>query len=314
MISPILCICQINDSLEYLCNQITTVKDSSESNYPLVHRSSNYEFQILNDTLFIETAVKSKYKTADSDTIYYENKKYKAKLKDIQSIATVTERYGSKAYGYNKSFLEVSSLRSYLLFKETYSDGKSKKNIIDTDLISIPIYKLEDTTTFKQLAQLINNEANIKENHIDPNCKFDEIKIPRSENNLILAINENGLEVPIKLNKNPALNDELYTVLRSYIEKENIAKLYGLIVLNSNQKIEYLSSYQNEMHNFYESLDNLSFGMNAVKESGFLKITNRQLNEILNLLNEQNWEVGRCKGIEVNCYFDFSIENKNYKN
>ena len=56
-LSPIQGFGQLNDSLAYYCSQVKTVKDSSESNYPLVHRSSDYTIRILNDTLFIEAIV-----------------------------------------------------------------------------------------------------------------------------------------------------------------------------------------------------------------------------------------------------------------
>lgn len=300
---------QINDSLNFLSNQVRTVRDTSESTYPLVFRSCNYGFKILDDTLQIEYSEESKYKTNDSENIQYSNRIYTANLRDISEINVLNEIIGSEYAKYESSFFEIHALRSYGLFKVKNLEANVET---ETDLISIPIFRLKDTTNFRKIGSLIKNYGNIKDNYIDPSCEFQEIKLGNLKNNSFLAMFENGLEDSIKLNRNCQLNDELSKVLMSYLELENIKKFYGTIVLNANDSIEFISSYQNDMYNFYNSLDSLSMGQEAMREIAYLKITNEQLNEITTLLSKQNWETGKCNGVKVNSYFDFHLENKSY--
>jgi hypothetical protein len=89
-------------------------------------------------------------------------------------------------------------------------------------------------------------------------------------------------------------------------------KFYGTIAINENDEIFFLSSYQNEMFNYYESLDCLSLSQEILKERAHLSISNETLENLYSIIKHAEWKTGKCYGQKVNSYTYFHVSNDKY--
>lgn len=301
---------QLNEQLKIICDSIKTIDDNTDSNYSHLSRSREYQMTIMSDTLSIQ--VKSRDKLVGSNDPRddrFSNDVYKMNIHDIGAINFISNSHDNYGYKWTEYLLEFISLRYYPLFNRKADSG----TIIKDEAFTFQVINQSDTIFFKELVHLLNENIDVQNNYIEPNCETLEITLNGGAARKMEIIEFDNLELPILLNENQDLEKEIHRILIDYIVQENIKKVYGSIVINSNNQFEYFDSYQNQMYNHLNSLDTVPAGYRVMRETAYLKITDEQNDNLTKLLKNQSWQTGSCKGNLVNSYFSFLVENEKFR-
>lgn len=306
---PVLVEAQINDSLKIICELIEVKNDSTCFNCDAFIKSRNYDIQLFEDTLIIKiNSVDSLKWSNDPQDRHVSIDVYKLNINDIKHINYISSKKQLYDLNWVESYIEFSTLREYPLFKHKY-----KGSIQKTDMIKLHLVNQNDTINFKKLYNFFVEHLDLESNYIPPSCNVENITLNTIVPQKINLIEQNNLEEPIRLNGTDNLDQELQRILMDYLVQENLMKLYGDIIINQNNEMIHFESYQNEMHNYLNTLDSIPASFSVLKETGFLKLTDKHKLQIENLLKDQDWKTGKCNKQLVNSYFDFYVENKDYK-
>lgn len=299
---------QINDSLFVLVSQ-TKVKDFVWDPYtPYRLISVAFDIQINNDSLYItnNTINTLKYENEDSE-VMSSSHKYIANIKDIGKIDfinnLITPKYGEPFYDCK---IEIESIKDQETFDSIYDNGTKRK----TWHIPIRVWKLSDSTKFKQISELLNN-------YVQPNLNYQPADCSTTKNHEwsgkeINAIDNIRTESQIHLNGNLCTEQEIKKLTKELLFNQNIKGILGYLIIDEENQLESVWTEQNNLYILFNSENEIPLGMKTIKEN-IGTMTNEQLNELTKVLNSQIWKTGKCEGKSQRTYFDFAIKNNKYK-
>jgi len=299
---------QINDQLQVICDSMAVEKDTTCYNCDSFAKDRKYKITIDEDTLTVLVDAVDQHRTSKDPRdrhVYVDI--YKVNVHDLDRITFKYQLKKLYDLEWEESYVEIAALRDYPLIKHNYRGSD-----LETAMFKIWVINQQDTVHFKQLASLLNTHLSLDSNTIPPSCEVESHTLNTSPPQRKNLIENHNLEEAIQLDRSTDLNEELKKILLPYLVKENIMKVYGDLVINSNNEMMSFESFQNDMYNELQSMDSIPVGYRVMRETGYLKITNEQKLEIVEMLKNQNWTAGKCNGKSVDAYFDFIVENENY--
>ncbi len=295
---------QINDKLEKLSQSVSIQNDTSDWNFSDSYRTCNYFFRILNDTLIIEydeslekinhrntkrldsTIVLQKMFLQDIDSIDMDIFKSEINISDSLYTSFTGEIY-------------IETQREYPLFKRSYNNNAACK----TAFVTIPIYKFSDTIIFRNIIEIIKDEAKKHYKELPPNCALSKITYNK-RGDYVEGIKLNSIEKYPTLNDSFNIRQNLNLLIDNYIKENNINLIEGFVIIDTSDQLSTVYIHQEYMSNEFS----LEIKKNASELTNNLygfKITPIQYSNFRAMLKRQKWKTGECNGIKVNTYIEY---------
>lgn len=295
---------QVNEQLQDLSNVVSIQKDTSDWNYPHLYRTCRYTFQIIEDTLHVNYINIDEGRTIHfSDTTSIFQKMF---LGDIDTIDLNIHKnisiINDSSYIAYDSDIFFMAQKEYPLFKAKYKTNGRELKVSEAH---IPIYKHSDTTSFKKIIKLIEEEVKKHFVEVPPNCEMTKIKIDKEKKEYLEVMGLDNIEIKPKLNQSDKVIESLDQLVSNFMLSNNIVLLDGYVIVNSSDELEFIDIMQERMKNrmtqdsTYQPLEFTSkvFGLN---------ITTEQFAQFKEMLKNQVWTAGQCNGIKVSSIIEFS--------
>ena len=303
--SPLLIYAQINDSLKIICDSIQVKQDSTCWSCDALIRSKDYDIKVIDDSICINISSIDSLKFSKSQDVYTSIDEYKLSINDIDRIEYIIVPKKLYELEWSESYIEFTALRFQPLFKHRNNTKK-----FEEASVRLLLTNQKDSTHFKHLYRLLKDNIDVSQNHLLASCARD--KFHEWSGKEIDAISITDLEVPINLNGEACTEKGIEKLLLKYLVDQNIKGVLGYLVIDENNQMELIWTEQNKLYKQLND-DNQSYpGIKTMVENIGL-ISDKQIKDIIQLLEKQNWKSRQCENKNERSYIDIFIKNEKFQ-
>lgn len=284
---------QVNSELEIISNGMSFENDTTIYDTIVKSKSCQYNFTLNEEALIIDSKVTDLLESENQEVVTMISYNIPiAKIKEVE-LHTVKIPYTENGEDKIKSMvsLKFNALRKEKLFEQS-GDVYSDK----TSYVRLPIYRVQDSIYANMLIELLYLEYGISDNSIEANCDLKEIQLT-PDGKIYSAILSQDLSKAIQLNGSKKVDEELKQILAPVIKENNMASISFQLILGNDNKIidvgimEYLLGNE-----FREEFKDKSESEKKIMLETFGFISKETNDQIIDLLNKQNWTTGYCNG------------------